>query len=575
MTDVARLDGDQASAGLGGENQNDDIGPLPGSDDDFGLTPRPAKTRRRPDPLIGRDLGGFVIEKLIGEGGMGRVYRARQLRPERTVALKIVRPGLAAERAEKRFESEASFLAKLQHPGIALVFLVGSYPSDFGELPYFVMEYVVDARPITQFAGERGLGLPDKLNLFAEVCDAVAHGHARGVVHRDLKPSNVLVDGDGQPKVIDFGVARSIESDRAATRQTSVALVGTVQYMAPEQFLGSGHSRPIDSRADVYSLGVLLYELVAGAPPCDLQHQTIQDMMRLVCEEEPPPLRSRDRSCPRDVSLIAERCLAKTPGERYRDAGELAADVRRFLAGESLLHARPDLLARLRRTIGRYRRWAVPALVGATLASLALALAGRGRPREVLVDAFGRPVAPLPEEPASPEGKFFHRIAKAARAKTLDQTEIVGKVGFGYQFSDLPMNGGYLVGVRVSTGKFGAGLKYEAVGSIQPVYKTPDGELQGEMHGPIGGYVTDFIAKDGYAVSGLVLNAPNRLHGFQVIFSRVVGDRLDLEDSYRSEPYLDLPQGSPTIGQTGQLAVGLRGWWARDEVRGIGLYMLP
>jgi len=573
MSDVAKPhDGSQARGHVPGDVIAE---PLPGSDDDFGLSPRLRKPTPKPDALIGRDLGGVRITRLLGEGGMGRVYQGEQLRPQRTVAVKVVRPGVTSEVAQRRFENEAGFLARLQHPGIAQIHTVGTYASDFGDVPYFVMEHVADARPLNEFARERGLELPAKLGLFAEVCDAVAHGHARGVVHRDLKPSNILVSGDGRPKVIDFGVARSMESDLAATRQTSVAFIGTVQYMAPEQFLGSGGSRSTDSRADVYSLGVLLYELVSGAPPSDLEHKSIQDVMRSICEDEPPPLRSRDRSCPRDVSLIAEKCLRKAPGERYRDAGELAVDVRRFLAGEPLLHARHALLGTVRRALGRSRRWALPSLVGAAIAASALALVGRGQPREVLVDAFGRPVAPLPDEPASPEGKFFHRIAKGARAKTLDQTEIVGKVGFGYQFSDLPMNGGYLIGVRVSTGKFGAGLKNDAVGSIQPVYRTPEGTIQGEMHGPIGGVVTDFIAKEGYAVSGLVLNAPNRLHGMKVIFSRVAGDRLDLGDSYQSEAYLDLPDDSPTIGQTGQFAVGLRGWWARDEVRGIGLYLLP
>ena len=550
-------------------------GPLPGADDDFGLSPRPRQRKPRPDPLVGRDLGGVRIDALVGEGGMGRVYRATQIRPVRTVAVKVVRPGVTAELAERRVENEATFLAKLQHPGIAQIFAAGTYESDFGDVPFFVMEYVSGAKPITEYAREKALPLRDRLTLFVQVCDAVFHGHVRGVVHRDLKPSNILVDDAGNPKVIDFGVARSMETDLAASKQTSVALIGTIQYMAPEQFLGGGNTRAIDSRADVYSLGVLLYELVSGVLPCDLQAKSIPEASRLICDEEPLTLRARVRTCPSDVSLIAEKCLRKAPGERYRDAGELATDLRRHLAGESLLPARPSLLGSVRRAMGRHRRWAFPAMVGATIAASVLALAGRDKPREVLVDAFGRPVAPLPDEPDSPEGKFFHRIATAARAKTLDQTEIVGKVGFGYQFMDLPMNDGYLVGVWVSTGKFGVGYKNDAVGSIQPVYKTPKGEIQGTMHGPIGGIVTDFIAKEGYAVSGLVLNAPNRLHGFRVIFSRVNGGRLDLKDSYQSEPYLDLPADSPTIGQTGQLAVGLRGWWARDEVRGIGLYLLP
>jgi serine/threonine protein kinase len=323
---------DDAAAGSPGD-QGDLVAELPGADDDFGLAPRPAsggRRRSRPvDPFVGRDIGGVRIISLLGEGGMGRVYQGEQLRPLRTVAVKVVRPGVTPDTAARRFENEAAFLARLQHPGIAQIFVVGTYASDFGDVPYFVMEHVADARPITQYARDEGLPLPHRLALFAEVCDAVAHGHARGVVHRDLKPGNILVDGEGRPKVIDFGVARSIDSDIRTTRHTQV-FVGTLHHMAPEQFAAPDSGPTIDSRTDVYALGVLLYELVAGTLPHDLSRKAVHEAARAVCEDAPVPLAVREPRCPEDVSRIAARCLAKAPRDRYADAGEVAADVRRY-----------------------------------------------------------------------------------------------------------------------------------------------------------------------------------------------------------------------------------------------------
>ena len=584
MSDAADMHDDQEEAGPESPESALTSKPLSGADDDFGLSPRPALRAKIRDPLLGLDLGGVRIERLIGEGGMGRVYRAQQTDPDRTVAVKVVRFGISNEKTLRRFGREAEFLSKLQHPGIAQILVVGTYESDFGDVPFFVMEYIPDAKPITRFARDQKLSLQDRLALFARVCDAVAHGHDRGVVHRDLKPGNILIDAAGQPKVIDFGVARSTDSDLTLTRHSdSGSVVGTVQYMAPEQFVDGTDAPAIDSRADVYSLGVVLHELVSGVLPYNLEGKAMHEASRVVCEEVPPSLKSRDKTCPRDVSLIAEHCLRKAPRERYRDAGELAEDVQRHLAGESLLHARPSVIGPLRRTVSRFRHWVAPTLAGLGIAAGVMMLVplkggpSGGDPSQDAAAIAERELLAQQEaeEAADPEKRRFGRVRRAVRDNTLEKTEIVGGVGFGYEYSDVPTNGGYLIGVRVSTGKFGPDYVYEAVGSIEAIYRTPEGDVFGERHGPIGGPLTEFRAKNGYALSGFVLHAPHRIEGFQAIFSRITDDGVDLEDSYTSDKYLLLPPDSPTLSTGGKLAVGLWGWWARDEVRGIGLYKLP
>lgn len=311
--------------------------PFPGQGDDFGLTPKPREPKiksQRVDPLLGVDLGGVKIVRLIGEGGMGRVYEAQQARPSRTVAVKVIRQGITSEKTMRRFEREAEFLGKLQHPGIAQIFVVGTYSSDFGDVPFYVMEHLANAKPLTNYAHEQGLELHERVRLFKLVCEAVAHGHDRGIVHRDLKPGNILVDANGSPKVIDFGVARSTDSNLTleSMKTDTGQLIGTVQYMSPEQF--GPDPDDLDGRADVYSLGVVLYELLSGSPPYSVKKKALHEASRVVCEEVPLPLRSVAKAIPRDISAIAERALQKDPRHRYYTAGELAADLGRFLDGK-------------------------------------------------------------------------------------------------------------------------------------------------------------------------------------------------------------------------------------------------
>jgi len=247
---------------------------------------------------------------------MGTVYEAMQEEPERRVALKLIRPGLAAPRALRRFAHEAEILARLRHPAIAQVFEADSHRGH-GGLPYFVMEYIPGARTITQYAQDQDLSIEQRLKLFAQVCDAVHHGHQRGIIHRDLKPGNILVDESGQPKVIDFGVARATDADMTiATLQTNVGeIVGTLRYMSPEQC--AGDSAEIDTRCDVYALGVVLYELLTGQLPYDLSSVSPFDAPRMIREEKPRRPSSVSRVLRGDVETIVLKALEKDRTRRY------------------------------------------------------------------------------------------------------------------------------------------------------------------------------------------------------------------------------------------------------------------
>jgi hypothetical protein len=434
------------------------------------------------------------------------------------------------------------------------------------------MELVRGAKPITVNAREHSLPIDERLRLFKLACEGVAHGHERGVVHRDLKPGNILVGDDGHPKVIDFGIARGMEDDLAAqTRVTRTGqLVGTLHFMAPEQFVDGKGTPVIDARTDVYALGVVLYELVSGVRPYELDGRLMHEASRIVREVEPRSLRSLDRSCPRDVSLIADRCLRKDPRDRYRDASDLATDIGRYLNGERLLHANPNALGRLWRAVARRRSWAVPVAAGVGIAAGLAWLRTGDAP--VMLGLIGQRLTG-----GADNQRVFERVQAAVTEGRVGRTQIIGGVGYGTEYSDMAPPGGILVGMRVSIGKFGKGYRYEAVGSIEPIYRTAAGLVSGQRHGQPVGETTEFLAEDGYGISGLVLHAPHRIEGFRILFSRIRDDGLsfDPSDGYVSDKFLLVPEGSPRIDTDGKLAVGVSGWWAKTEMRGIGLYKLP
>ena len=284
-------------------------------------------------------FGHYRILRQIAAGGMGIVYEAQQESPRRTVALKVIHPGLASPAVLRRFEVEGQILGRLHHPGIAQIHEAGTGASPTGPRPFFAME-LVDGRPLVEYAEENDLGTSARLELVAKVCDAVQHAHEKGVIHRDLKPANVLVEPGGQPKVLDFGVARVTDSDlRTATMQTDVGqLLGTVPYMSPEQVAADPNE--LDTRSDVYSLGVILYELVSGRPPYDLSKKMLHEAARIIREVDPVPLSSVSRVFRGDVETIVQKALEKDKARRYASAAELAEDIRRYLADEPIV-ARP------------------------------------------------------------------------------------------------------------------------------------------------------------------------------------------------------------------------------------------
>ena len=319
-----------------------------------------------------KTIGDYRIVRKLGDGGMGAVYEAQQDHPRRTVALKMIRFGLASEKMLKRFEHEAHVLGLLQHPGIAQIYEAGTADTGSGPQPYFAME-LVPGEPLTSYAQQNNLGTRQCLELTSKLCDAIQHAHTKGVVHRDLKPGNVLVTEDGQPKILDFGVARATDSDiQTTTLQTDIGqLIGTIPYMSPEQAGGSPDE--IDTRSDVYSLGVLLYELLTNRLPHELNEKMIHEAVRVIREEEPTRLSSINPQLRGDIETIVAKALEKDKDRRYQTAGELAADIRRYLNDEPI-EARPaSAMYQFRKFTKRNT-----ALVGGTAAAFVLLLLGIG-----------------------------------------------------------------------------------------------------------------------------------------------------------------------------------------------------
>ncbi|MGE0479473.1 MAG: protein kinase [Phycisphaerae bacterium] len=351
-------------------------------------------------------IGSYRVLRLIGAGGMGIVYEAEQENPRRRVAIKLLRPGAASGQAIRRFELEAQLLARLQHPGIARIYEAGSIEElHWGvplRRPYLVMEYI-DGEPLQSFAEQARLSLSARLALMIQVCDAVQHAHQRGVIHRDLKPGNILVSDEAndardaaahgadsiaesssfrrkvraataQVKVLDFGVARVSDLGEPRTTQTLTGqIIGTVPYMSPEQL--SGDTGDIDVRSDVYSLGVLLFELLCGRLPHS--GSTPLELARRICEDPPPRLSSISRTLRGDLETIVLKALEKDRARRYQSAAELRKDLALYLNSEPIEARRASGLYVLRMTIARHR-FAAGALLGflvlTSVATVALGL---------------------------------------------------------------------------------------------------------------------------------------------------------------------------------------------------------
>jgi WD40 repeat protein len=318
-------------------------------------------------PSLPPRIGRYGILRVLGEGGMGAVYEAEQDSPHRPVALKVIRSGLLGPALLKRFAQEVEILGRLHHPGIARIYEAGV--AEDGQ-PFFAME-LIRGLPLDEYARQQALPLRERLELVARVCDAVQHAHDQGVIHRDLKPANILVEESGQPKVLDFGVARATDADllTGAGLTRTGQLLGTPNYMSPEQV--TADAAAIDHRVDVYALGVILFELLAQRPPYQLEGRPLAEVARLILEEEPPPLGSVNPELRGDVETIVAKALAKDPARRYPSAADLAAELRRWLAQEPIQARPPSALYHLRKFARRHK-----GLVAGVLAVFAALLVG-------------------------------------------------------------------------------------------------------------------------------------------------------------------------------------------------------
>ena len=402
--------------------------------------------------VVGDRIGPYKLLERIGEGGMGEVWVADQLEPmKRRVALKLIKPGMDSRSVLGRFEAERQALAVMDHPNIAKVLDAGTTPDG---RPYFVME-LVKGTPITEFCDARKLTPNQRLELFIPVCQAIQHAHMKGIIHRDIKPSNVLValhDETPVPKVIDFGVSKAI--GHQLTEKTIYtgfgALIGTPAYMAPEQ--ATFNQLDVDTRADVYALGVMLYELLTGSPPIEqdrLKKAALDELLRIVRDEEPQRPSQRLSTSQAKATIAATRqsdpaklsqlmrgeldwivmkALEKDRSRRYDTANGLAKDIQRYLSGDSVEACPPTLAYRLRKAYRKNRAAVLTSaafaamLLVATSVSIAFALHAREQRREADAERDEKEQARLAEagqrnlaEAAQQKAQQERDAAKAAR----------------------------------------------------------------------------------------------------------------------------------------------------------------
>jgi eukaryotic-like serine/threonine-protein kinase len=378
-------------------------------------------------------IGRYRILRLIGEGGMGIVYEAEQEQPRRTVALKVIKSGPVSPEVLRRFTQESQALGRLHHPGIAQVYEAGTADNGFGPQPFFAME-LIRGQSLESYAEANGLKARQRLQLMLQICEAAQHAHERGIIHRDLKPGNILVNESGHPKILDFGVARMTDSDIKATRQTEVGqFVGTLAYMSPEQVLAD--SPELDARSDVYTLGVILYELLAGRLPYTISrhvHQAVQTIR----DEDPTLLSSVNRLYRGDIETIVHKALEKEKSRRYASAADLAADIRKYLEDQPIAARPPSASYQLHKFARRHRGLvasvaaAFMALVAGIIAStieasqagLAEHLATNQRDRAMVAEAQAEP-ARLEAEAAKTQALAAEGKARTERDRALRERQ--------------------------------------------------------------------------------------------------------------------------------------------------------
>jgi len=324
-------------------------------------------------------IDGIEVREVLGAGAMGVVYRAEQSMPRREVAVKVMGVGLGTTGHSRRFRSEADALARLDHPGIAKVFQSGVADVGRTQRPYLVME-LVEGQRLDRWLEHRRLSVRELLELMIQICDAVQHAHARGVIHRDLKPSNILIRAaDAQPKIIDFGVARITDMSGATMATAAGEVVGTLAYMSPEQL--GGDPSAVDTRSDVYALGVILFRSLSGELPLDVSSLSLTEAARAIQRDAPRRLASIDAALRGDLDTIVAHALEKDKERRYQTAEALKADLERFLDHQPISARPPSTVYLLSRLAKRHRG---PVVVGGVVA-IGLLAAGAIATRSAVV----------------------------------------------------------------------------------------------------------------------------------------------------------------------------------------------
>lgn len=378
------------------------------------VAPRAASGAAQPLPA---SIGRYRIIRLLGEGGMGAVYEAEQDQPRRSVALKVIKAAWASPELRRRFEQESEALGRLHHPGIAQIYEAGSADAGFGVQPFFAME-LVHGKPLVEYADGHKLNTRQRLELMIQVCDAVHHAHQRGIIHRDLKPGNILVDETGQPKILDFGLARATDSDAQATRQTDIGqLLGTLAYMSPEQVLADPLA--LDTRSDVYALGVILYELLAGKMPYTLSRQ-LHEAVRTIQETDPAPLSSVSKIYRGDIETIAAKALEKDKNRRYGSAAGLAGDIRRHLDDQPITAKPASTSYQLQKFARRHK-----ALVAGVAAVFVVLVAG------IVASTWEAVLARRAEKKAQQESAIAQAVNDFLQNDLLGQASAYNQVGSG------------------------------------------------------------------------------------------------------------------------------------------------
>lgn len=342
-----------------------------------------ANTRAGGDAALPEQLGEFRVLGLLGRGGMGAVYLAEQQNPQREVALKVLRGAHDDPDALRRFQLEGEALALLDHPNIAHVFATGVDTRLGGAIPFLAME-LVRGRNLLADADARALDANARVRQMLDVCHGVQHAHQRGVIHRDLKPANILVDGEGRPKIMDFGIARIVaEGGDTATRLTEAGqVVGTIPYMSPEQL--RGESRKIDVRTDVFALGVILYELLSGKRPRNLDATSLFSAIKSAERNPMVPLAKIEPKFGGDLDTIVMKALAESPSQRYASVADFAADLERYLDHRPIEARAPSALYIARKFARRHRALVAAASIAfvALIAATAFSLVSAQKERE-------------------------------------------------------------------------------------------------------------------------------------------------------------------------------------------------